>query len=95
MLKIGDTTIICDEVFGNGSQAKMGLNFVEQMPRNRGLIFYLDEAVEAMDTSTMKFALDILYISKRIIVEVNAGVLADAGYKDGDEVTITRVLSDA
>lgn len=102
IVQIKDLTLICDEVYGNGIAATLGLTYVKKMPQNRGLIFYLAEGVDRMTTAKMQFDIDICPIKNgmindvvegtRCVIEMNYGLLKKHGIRHGDKITVTRVL---
>ena len=102
IVKIRELTLMCDEVYGNGVQAVLGLSYVTKMPKHRGMIFYLSEQVSHMVTGNMKFHVDICPIRDGIttdvvqvaktVIEMNYGLMKEYGIINGDKVEITRVF---
>ena len=102
IVKIRELTLMCDEVYGNGVQAVLGLSYVTKMPKHRGMIFYLSEQVSHMVTGNMKFHVDICPIRDGIttdvvqvaktVIEMNYGLMKEHGIINGDKVEITRVF---
>ena len=103
IVKIRELTLICDESYGNGTQAQLGLLFTKSMPKHRGMIFYLDKEISCMAFGAMDLKIDaisvvngfvttIAQVSSKIWIEMNNGLMKEYGIVDGTPVSIERVL---